>query len=77
MKKLQNSLAVFVLVVMALPLILCGCAGQATSPSSTPPTTTTPASTLSEQPDEAAFLEYFSEMSFGKVPAGATSPADF
>jgi len=41
------------------------------------PTATTPAATLSEQPDKATFQKYFSDMNFGRVPAGATSPADF
>ena len=39
-------------------------------------TTTTPASTLSEQPDKAIFNKYFSNMGLGKIPPGGQLPID-
>ena len=38
--------------------------------------TTTPASTLSEQPDKATFNKYFSNMGLGKIPPGGQLPVD-
>ena len=38
--------------------------------------TTTPASTLSEQPDKATFNKYFSNMGLGKIPPGGQLPID-
>ena len=40
------------------------------------PTATTPAATLSEQPDKATFQKYFSEMGLGRMPPDAKSPHD-
>jgi len=40
------------------------------------PTATTPAATLSEQPDKATFQKYFSEMGLGRMPPDAKSPQD-
>ncbi len=40
------------------------------------PTATPPAATLSEQPDKATFLQYFSEMGLGITPSDAKSPQD-
>ena len=40
------------------------------------PTATTPAATLSEQPDKATFQQYFSEMGLGITPSDAKSPQD-
>lgn len=37
----------------------------------------TTTSNLSEQPDKATFQQYFTEMYFGKIPAGATDPTGF
>jgi hypothetical protein len=40
------------------------------------PTATTPAATLSEQPDKATFQKYFSDMGLGKLPSGGQLPLD-
>jgi hypothetical protein len=45
-------------------------------PSPTPAPSTVPSSTLSEQPDKAAFQKYFSEMGLGNTPADAKGPQD-
>jgi hypothetical protein len=40
------------------------------------PTTTTPVSTLSEEPDRATFSKYFTDLGLGRVPAGGKLPFD-
>lgn len=42
----------------------------------TPAPTTTPSATLSEQPDQATFQKYFSEMGLGKMPTNGKFPQD-
>jgi hypothetical protein len=49
---------------------------SATAPAAIPTATSTAPPTLSEQPDKATFAKYFSEMWIGRLPPGATSPAD-
>ncbi len=40
------------------------------------PTATTPAATLSEQPDKATYQKYFSDTGLGKIPSGGQLPLD-
>jgi len=42
----------------------------------TPASTTTPSATLSDQPDQATFRKYFSDMGLGRLPAGGQLPTD-
>jgi len=91
MSKSQRSIVIALQAATAFSLILAGCAtsassptaaaptlatASATAPAATPTATSTAPPTLSEQPDKATFAKYFSEMWIGRLPPGATSPAD-
>ena len=75
MGKQRIGLVILCLVATAFLLILGACAKQTPAgPSPTP--TSSPLATLSEQPDEATFQKYFSEMGFGRMAPDAKSPQD-
>lgn len=65
-----RSLAVLGILIIGAGLII-GCAGGAKETPTSPP-----APQLSEQPDQATFRKYFSEMGLGKLPVGGQLPLD-
>ena len=75
MNKLRKSIPIACLVVTTFSLILAGCT-KGTAPTTSPASTPTPSTTLSEQPDQVTFNKYFSDMGLGKIPSGGQLPLD-
>jgi len=80
MEKKELIVSTFLGILLVAAISMSGCAGGPNKevPPATPLPTITPAPTaeLSEQPDEATFREYFSDIGLGRLAAGGKFPED-
>ena len=75
MNKKGLGVLVFLGVIVAGAALITGCGGESReAPAPTPTPAPTPAPQLSEQPNEAVFKEYFTDIGLGKVPPGENFP---
>ena len=74
---MKKQLLVILVTILIFSLSACGSGNDITQVSAeTTSLTTAPTSTLSEEPDKAAFSKYFSEMGMGKIPPNGNFPTD-